>query len=83
MRYWRGQITITNLLVLVMVELAFLIMLPVINQQISERVVEVQTAALENNQSDMQILFLQLFPVFLQLAILITAIMYALPRRES
>ena len=78
----RGQVTITNLVVLaVTLLLLFTFVIPVLQPLIDSTVIDLQASP--NEYTPIIVALLQLVPLFLTLSILMTAIHYANPRKEG
>ncbi len=81
MRVAKGQVTIVNLLVLVVTELFFVLMLPSLQTFLNASIASVE--ADPNDMTQILVVFMQLVPVVLQLVILLTAFHWATIRREG
>ena len=80
----KGQITLINLMVLIMVMITFFVFLPIILQYTSTVAVPaIASSSSDQPTKDILTAVVNLFPVVLSLAIIVTVLNYAIPRRET
>ena len=77
----KGQITVVNILALFVALILYLALLPTINERIDSAVSDLQTNP--NDTTNLVIATLRLIPFFFILAIVLTALNYAIPERVS
>ena len=75
----KGQITLINLMVLICVMVTFFVFLPIILSYTAA----IQTSSSDQPTKDILLAVVNLFPVVLSLAIIVTVLNYAIPRRET
>ena len=80
----RGQITIVNLLVLLGVGICFMAFIPAITQFTTAYALPaVAASSMDQATKDLLSALINLFPVVLFVGILLTALAYAIPKREG
>lgn len=77
----KGQVTMINLMALVITIIVYMALLPVINGFIDTTVVELQSNPTQ--YTNIQVIMLYLMPFLLLLMIILTGFNYAIPRREG
>lgn len=78
----RGQVTITNLIgILIALILYFKLMLPLLSPMIEDAVTDIRASP--NDFTDIMVALLYAVPFLLLLAIVLTAINYAIPQTQS
>lgn len=79
-----AQITLVNLLVILMVMIIWFVFLPVvINFTNNSAVPAIATSTADQPTKDIETALVQLFPVVVTIMIIISALNYAIPRREG
>ena len=79
----KGQITLINLMVLICVMVTFFVFLPIILSYTAAAAPAIQTSSSDQPTKDILLAVVNLFPVVLSLAIIVTVLNYAIPRRET
>ena len=77
----KGQVTIINMLMLVMTFIAYFALLPVLMQFIADTTVQLQIEP--TSMTPAIIMLLNLIPFLIPCMIIITGFIYAIPRREG
>ena len=79
-----AQVTIINLLVVLMVMILFFVFLPILVKFTNEQgVPAIAGSTADQPTKDITTAIIQLFPVGIAVAIIITIMNYAIPRREG
>lgn len=81
---FKGQVTMINLVVILVVMFMFFAFLPIlINYTNSYAIPAVNSMTADQPTKDLTTAIIQLFSVVIALAIIITVLYYAIPRREG
>jgi len=85
MKYHRkAQVTIINLMVVLMIMITFFVFLPIIIQFTNTQAVPaIASSTSDAPTKDLMLALVQLFPVVVILMIIVSAFNYAIPRREG